>query len=91
MTLFIHFYFYFCFLFSRHASSGPFPCETGTHKLRLHHYVLSSFVITIDREIRVPLAPQEKLAQLAPRVCQENPELKVSEDSRAQWSVTLFI
>lgn len=49
------------------------------------------FVITIDREIQVPSAPQEKLAQLAPRVCQENPELKVSEDSQAQWSVTLFI
>lgn len=48
-------------------------------------------VIIIYRETQVLSAPQEKPALWAPRVCQENPEQKVSEDSPDQWSVNHLI
>lgn len=64
-------------------------CSEDISKIRnelLHHHILVLFAF-VYRETQVLLAPQEKLALWAPRVCQENLEQKVSEDSQDQWSV----
>lgn len=43
-------------------------------------------ILSVNREIPVLSAHQEKLVQSAPRVSQESLELKVSEDFQDQWS-----
>lgn len=50
-------------------------------------FSLFNLIISMDREIQVPLAHQEKLVQSAPRESQGSPGLKVSEDFQDQWSV----
>ncbi len=47
-------------------------------------------VVITYRVTQVLSVPQEKPALWAPRVCRENQEQKVSEDSQDQWSVEIL-
>ncbi len=56
----------------------------------LKTFLIMILVIITYRVTQVLSDPQEKPALWAPRVCQENQEQKVSEDSQDQWSVEIL-